>query len=263
MSESIRAVERALDVLLCFSQDTPELSMTQIAAMIKINKSTVHRLLGTLEKKRFVQRDAVTGIYEPGIRLLQMAYLTLQQNNLRRLALPIMRRLCEKHHENVNLAVLDDIDVVYVDVVESPLHVKLAASAGQRLPAFCTASGKAILAFLPEDKVKEILKKGVKSYTQNTIISQEKYFESMRKSREQGFALSEQEFEDGIDAVAAPILDQHGLPIGSLSIAGPAFRLTRERMMEFGPDVQAAGKELARDLLMAGAMQENPNNNTL
>ena len=77
MSESVRAVERALDVLLCFTSQTPELTMTQIADQIGINKSTVHRLLGTLEKRRFVQRDSTTGAYQLGIRLFQMAYLTL------------------------------------------------------------------------------------------------------------------------------------------------------------------------------------------
>src|SRR5512136_2364111 len=119
MSESIRAVERALDVLLCFSRQTPELSMTQIAEQIGIHKSTVHRLLGTLEKKRFVERDPVTGVYHLGIRLLQMAYLTLEQNDLRRIAAPFLRRLLEQQRETIHLSVLDDTDVVFVDVIES------------------------------------------------------------------------------------------------------------------------------------------------
>jgi len=136
MSESIRAVERALDVLSCFSHQTPELTMTQIAEQIGINKSTVHRLLATLEGKRFVERDQVTGIYKLGIRSLQMAYLTLEHNDLRRLAGPFLQRLCQQYRENVNLAVLDGADVIYIDIIESPQRVKLAAAIGQRLPAF-------------------------------------------------------------------------------------------------------------------------------
>ena len=152
MSESIRAVERALDVLMCFTSQNPELSMTQISEMVEINKSTVHRLLATLEGKRFVERDAVTGIYRPGIRLLQLASLTLEHNDLRRLATPFLHELRDQFRENVNLSVLDEMDVVYLAVNESPQRVKLAAAPGQRLPAFCTASGKAILAFMPEEK---------------------------------------------------------------------------------------------------------------
>ena len=250
MSEAIRAVERALEVLMCFSSQTPELSMTQISEMIGINKSTVHRLLATLEGKRFVERNPVTGTYRPGIRLVQMAFLTLEHNDLRRLASPFLHKLCEQYQENVNLSVLDDSDVVYVYVVESMQRVKLAASPGQRLPAFCTASGKAIFAFLPEEQVERILDRGTSRYAQNTILSREAYFENIRHARNNGFAISEQEYEEGINAIAAPILN-NGKPIASVSIAGPAYRLTRERMLEIGPDLVSATKKIAKEVAIS------------
>ena len=251
MSESIRAVERALDVLMCFTSQTPELTMTQISELVGLNKSTVHRLLATLEGKRFVERNPETGVYKLGIRLVQMAFLTMEHNDLRRLAAPFLHSLCDQYHENVNLSVLDDTDVVYVDVIESSQRVKLAASSGQRLPAFCTASGKAILAFVPEENVKRILERGVSRYTQNTILSQKAFFENIQEARERGFALSEQEFEEGINAIAAPIFNSKSKPIASVSIAGPAYRLTRERMLEIGPDLVAAANNIARDVELA------------
>ena len=251
MSESIRAVERALDVLMCFTSQTPELSMTQISELVGINKSTVHRLLATLEGKRFVERDPTTGAYRLGIRLIQMAFLTMEHNDLRRLATPFLHDLCDQYHENVNLSVLDDTDVVYVDVIESAQRIKLAASPGQRLPAFCTASGKAILAFVPEENVKGILERGMSRYTQNTILSQKAFFENIQEARERGFALSEQEFEEGINAIAAPIYNSHGKPIASVSIAGPAYRLTRERMIEIGSSLVAAANNIAREVELA------------
>ena len=251
MSESIRAVERALDVLMCFTSQTPELTMTQISELVGLNKSTVHRLLATLEGKRFVERNPETGVYKLGIRLVQMAFLTMEHNDLRRLAAPFLHSLCDQYHENVNLSVLDDTDVVYVDVIESSQRVKLAASSGQRLPAFCTASGKAILAFVPEENIKSILERGMARYTQNTILSQKAFFENIQEARERGFALSEQEFEEGINAIAAPIFNSKSKPIASVSIAGPAFRLTRERMLEIGPDLVAAANNIARDVELA------------
>jgi DNA-binding IclR family transcriptional regulator len=251
MSESIRAVERALDVLMCFTSQTPELSMTQISELVGINKSTVHRLLATLEGKRFVERDPTTGAYRLGIRLIQMAFLTMEHNDLRRLATPFLHDLCDQYHENVNLSVLDDTDVVYVDVIESAQRIKLAASRGQRLPAFCTASGKAILAFVPEENVKSILERGMSRYTQNTILSQKAFFENIQEARERGFALSEQEFEEGINAIAAPIYNSNGKPIASVSIAGPAYRLTRERMIEIGSSLVAAASNIAREVELA------------
>ena len=258
MSESIRAVERALDVLLCFSRETPELTMTQIAERIGIHKSTVHRLLATLEKKRFVQRDPVTGIYRLGIRLLQMAYLTLEHNDLRRLAASFLRRLCDQHQENIDLSVLEDGDVVYLTMLESPQRVKLAAAVGQRLAAFATASGKAMLAYLPDETVRRILERGMPQYTLHTLRSPEAFFEDMRQVRKQGFAVSEQEFEEGINAVAAPILDLCERPIASVAVAGPAYRLTRERMIEIGPLLVRTVREIAQEVEMAAHPEECP-----
>src|SRR5512139_3700891 len=178
---------------MCFSRQTPELSMTQIAEQIGIHKSTVHRLLGTLEKKRFVERDPVTGVYHLGIRLLQMAYLTLGQNDLRQIAAPFLHHLWEEQRETIHLSVLDDIDVVFVDVIESQQRVKLAAAIGQRLPAFATASGKAILASMSDESVRHILKRGLPRYTEHTLVTPEAFFEDLGRVRERGFALDEQE----------------------------------------------------------------------
>lgn len=248
MSESIRAVDRALDILLCFSRKTPELTMTQIADRVGMNKSTVHRLLATLEKKRFVDRDPLTGIYRPGIRLLQVAYLSLEHNDLRRVAAPLLHTLSNQSLETVDLAVIDETEVVYLDVVESPQRVKLAAAIGQRLPAYCTASGKAILAYLPEENVKRILNGGMPAYTVRTLVTPGALFENLHLIHEQKVAFSEQEYEEGINAIGAPILDQNNYPIASVAVAGPAYRLTRERMIEICPLVLSTANSIAEQL---------------
>ena len=225
--------------------------MTQIAERVRMHKSTVHRLLATLEKRRFVQRDAATGTYRLGIRLLQMAYLTLEGNGLHQISLPFLRHLGEQSQETVHLSVLDEPDVIFLAVVESPQRVKLAAAVGQRLPAFTTASGKAILAFMPHGAVQHILGHGMPPYTQRTLRSSEEFLESLRRVREMGFALDEQELEEGINAVAAPVLDPSDQPIASVAVAGPAYRLTRERMIEIGPLVMTAAQDIAREVEMA------------
>jgi DNA-binding IclR family transcriptional regulator len=251
MSESVRAVERALAVLACFNNQTPELTLTQISERIGINKSTVHRLLATLERNQFLERDQLTGIYHPGNRLLQLAYLALEHNDLRRLAGPFLRLLCELHRENVNLSILDGTDVIYLEVIESPQRVKLAAVTGQRLPAFCTASGKAILAFLPEEIVRQLLARGVPQYTQRTLTEPGDLLEDFVRARERGFAISEQEFEDGINAIAAPVFNASHQPIASISVAGPAYRLTRERMLEISPSVMDTANKIAHEVKLA------------
>ena len=125
MGEATRSVDRALDILLCFSTNSPELSMTQIAERTSMNKSTVHRLLATLEAKRFVERDHLTSLYRPGNRLLQMAFLTLERDDLRSVASPFLKSLNDLHRETITLSIIDETDVVYIDVLESPQSVKI------------------------------------------------------------------------------------------------------------------------------------------
>jgi DNA-binding IclR family transcriptional regulator len=232
--------------------------MSRIAEQVEMPKSTVHRLLATLEKKRFVQRDAATGTYRLGIRLLQMAYLTLERNDLRRLAAPFLHHLSEQYQETVHLSILDESDVVFLDVIESSQRVKLAAATGQRLPAFATASGKAILAYMPTETVQRILARGMPQYTRRTLCSSEEFFGDVRHVRERGFALDEQEFEAEISAVAAPIFDLSDKPIASVAVAGPAYRLTRERMFEIGPIVVATARDIAQDIEMAAHPEVQP-----
>lgn len=247
--EETRTVAKALDVLLCFSHSEPELSLTEISARLGIHKSTMHRLLGTLEAKRFVQRDPETGRYRLGTRILELAFLVMEHNDLQQRARPHLYRLVEQCQETVDLSVLDGTQVVYLEVVESPHRVKLAARPGQRLPAHSTASGKALLAFIPPQDLGRVLSAGdLARYTESTLTTREALLKDLEATRQRGYAVSFQEHEAGINAVAAPVLDMRGHPIAAVAVAGPAFRLTPERILEIAPSVRATAEAIARDV---------------
>jgi DNA-binding IclR family transcriptional regulator len=252
MDSSIRSVKRALTILACFSANNPELSMTQIAEQVGLHKSTTHRLLATLEEMRFVQRSALTNLYQPGIRFLQVASLVSDHNDLRRILKPHLVSLCDRFEETIDLSILDGKDVIFLDVVESKQRVKLAAAVGQRLPAFCTASGKAFLAFLPKPEVDLILSGDFPQYTPSTATSLAEILEDLAVSRERGFALSEQEYEEGINTVASPILDGDGYPIAVIAVAGPAFRFTEERLLQVGPELRQITRDISLESNLAG-----------
>ena len=254
MSKPIRAVDRALDVLLCFSRESPELTLTEISARVGLHKSTVHRVLATLESARFVEHDSVTGEYRLGLRLLELASLVLEHVNLRRQAWPHLVRLAQEYRETVDLGILDGTDIVYLEVIDSPQRVKLAVAPGQRLPACCTASGKAMLAFLPEQQVRQILVQGVPKYTAQTIVSTDNLLADLRAAHERGFAISQAEYEEDIHAVAAPILSIRQEPLAVVALAGPAFRLPPERMMELGPQVRQCANDIAREIGLTAAL---------
>ncbi len=246
--EETRTVAKALDILLCFSHNEPELSLTELSARLGIHKSTMHRLLGTLESKQFVQRDPETGRYRLGTRLVQLAFLVMEHNDLQQRARPHLYRLVEECQETVDLSILDGDSVVYLEVVESPHRVKLAARPGQRLPVHSTASGKALLAFVSPDDLDRLLPAELSRYTDTTLATREALLTDLEATRQRGYAVSYQEHEAGINAVAAPVLDMRGHPIAAVAVAGPAFRLTRERILEVAPAVRATAEAIARDV---------------
>jgi len=248
LANSVRAVDRALDILLGFSQERPTLSLTQIAGQLDMPKSTIHRLLLTLEGRGFVRRDADSPQYHLGFRIIELASLVLKDLDLPRWAQPHLERLAAQSGETVDLAVLDDTQVIYLQVIESVQRVKIAAAEGQHLPAFCTATGKAILAFLPEERLAPILARSVTSYTPNTRTQVAELQADLAQTRERGFAIAEQEYESEINAVAAPLLDAHRLPVASVAIVGPSYRMPRERMLLLGQSVRATTETMAREV---------------
>jgi IclR family KDG regulon transcriptional repressor len=248
LSQSVRAVERALDILLCFTHDEPTRSLTQIAETVQMSKTTVHRLLATLENKRFITRDQATGLYRLGLRFIEMASLVLQDVGLHRWAQPYLQRLSTEFGETVDLSILDGSDVIYLDVIESPQRLKLAAAVGQRLPAFCTASGKALLAHLPEPQIRKILGENLVKYTDRTPVSIPDIMSDLRITAERGYAISEQEYEEDINAVAAPIFDADQRSIASIAIVGPSFRLTKERLPELGESIRKMTQVISHEV---------------
>ena len=248
MSQSVRSVDRALEILLCFSREEPARSLTQIAEAIHMSKTTVHRLLATLENKRFITRDNATGLYRLGLRFIEMASLVLQDVELHRWVLPYLQRLADEYGETVDLSILDGSHVIYLEVIESPQRVKLAAAVGQRLPAFFTASGKALLAFLPEENAKEIISANLAEASDHGRASIRELMEDLRETAERGYAISEQEYEDQINAVAAPIFDKDKNPIASIAIVGPSFRLSKDRLPALGESLREMTRVISNEV---------------
>jgi DNA-binding IclR family transcriptional regulator len=191
-------------------------------------------LLATLENKRFITRDKTSGLYRLGFRFIEMASLVLQDVELHRWAHPYLQRLSSEYGETVDLSILDGSHVIYLEVIESPQRVKLAAAVGQRLPAFYTASGKALLAHLPEEQTRKIIADNLAEASNHRHTSIDDIISDLRITAERGYSISEQEYEEAINAVAAPIFDSERHPIASIAIVGPSFRLSKDRLPTLG-----------------------------
>ncbi|MBC7251199.1 MAG: IclR family transcriptional regulator [Anaerolineae bacterium] len=248
MSRPVQVLQRAMKLLTAFDHDHPEMGVTELAQRLDLHKATVHRILFTLELEGFVQQNPATGKYRLGFRLFELGALAAEQISLRREALPFLEKLRDECRETVDLAVYDNGEMVYLEVLESPLPIKIAARPGRRLPVYCTASGKAYLAYAGEEDLQTVLSQEMIPCTPNTICDPEALQEDLRLTRERGYSISLEEYEIGIKAVAAPIINGLSRVEAVIAIAGPAYRLPPERVTELGEAVRQTARELSRHL---------------
>ena len=231
-SYSVRAVERAVQILSALDDEHPERSLSEIAQATGLHKATTHRILMTLLNCGFVEQAADGEKYRLGLRMAGLALGVLHHLDFRQEALPHMERLVERFQETCDLGVFDRGQVLYVEMVQSNHTLTIAARVGRHLPAHCTSGGKVLLAFLPPEVVEPVLSAPLTAYTGNTITSPARLREELEVVRQRGYALDDEEFETGIRAVAAPIRDIDGSVVAAMSIPFPTNRLNPERIPE-------------------------------
>lgn len=222
----INSILRAGKLLKCFSRGNGNYKMSALAAQLGLDRSTTYRLLLSLEKCGLVEKDPKTGEYSLGVTALEIGSAYLGRTDLIQIAKPIMAELALKAKETVNLAVLSDTEILYVDKVDSPRSVGVMSKVGQRNPVHCTALGKAFLAFLPKEEQTRILNSiALKPLTPRTITSKSRLVEELRIVRKQGYALDRREIEEDVECIGAPIRNHLGGVIASLSISGPQKKI--------------------------------------
>ena len=247
---SIRAVQRVCDLLDLLQREPGGASLARAAEVTNLPKSSAFRYLVTLEARRYVERDPVTGDYRLGLALLPMQ--ARQLDVLTRRARPYLDRLQAEFGETANLGLLDGNRVVYLDIVESPHAMRLVANRGDRAPVHSTALGKAIAARLPVDRVRAILREeGTPRHTDRTITTQRDYLAQLEIVRERGYAVDDGENEVGARCVGVALPSQN-LPL-AISVSGPAARLTPELVPDIAERLQSAATSLAAELGMADA----------
>ncbi|NLW91511.1 MAG: IclR family transcriptional regulator [Syntrophomonadaceae bacterium] len=227
-SKSVQSVDRALLILEALTEASRPLHLAELVQMVKLKPSTVHRLLGTLIKHDFVEQDE-RSCYKLSMKLYYMGNSATYAVDVKELARPYMHELLDRYNETVNLAILDRGDVVYIDQLESNniVIVRMFARVGNRGPAYCTGSGKVLLAGLDQDEFSRYLKNvSLRGFTADTITDPISLAREMDKVRENGYALDLGERDEGVGCVAAPIRNREGRVFAALSVSGPSMRMT-------------------------------------
>jgi IclR family transcriptional regulator, KDG regulon repressor len=250
----VQVLDRALAALEILANRDGECSLVDLCAEMKLHKSTVHRLAMVLEQHRLVDKNPDTGRYRLGLRLFEFGSKAVATLDLRGRSRPYLDRLQRQFGETVFFCILDDGQVFYMEKVESQQSVRTACTVGSRAPAYCTAVGKAMLAELAEPEVGEVIRRwGLKAVTANTITKATALRAELRAVRSRGYAIDDEEKEIGLRCVSAAVRGHSGKLFAAMSVSGPAFRMTKERIPEVGQAVMRAANELSAELGYRGA----------
>ncbi len=231
--QTIERVSRLLDTL---GQNPQGISIRDISVRVKLPKGTTHRLLSSLTYFGYVRQDPRTRNYLLGFKLVELGQLLLGQLDLRKEAEPFLRDLAERTKETVHLVFLDRDEIVYIDKVEATHNhsgLRMASRVGLRNPAHSSAVGKVLLAALPEETLNDsIRERGLSRRTENTITDPSQLCEHLKIVRRKGYAIDDEENENGIRCVGAPIYNEAGKVVAAVSISGPAFRITKKMIQD-------------------------------
>jgi DNA-binding IclR family transcriptional regulator len=236
-----------LDTLGKFENGT---SIATLSKELKMGKSTVHRLLATLREFDLVWFDASTSNYALGVRILRWSDLLLKQSLLIRHGSPILRELVHSCHETASLAVLEDLDVVYIARFESTQRLRMSEAVGSRCPAYCTALGKAILASLSEEEFCAVFDgvDSLKPMTPNSITSKERLWDHLQKVRQDGVAYDFEENVIGGICIGTVVRNHTGKAVAGLSISLPTQRLRGDILITLKDNLLKAANRLSSEL---------------
>ena len=245
----IQSVSHALDVLEQFSGEQDELGVTELSKRLKLHKNNVFRLLATLESRGYIEQNKATDNYRLGIHCLQLGQIYVSQMGLLRQARPIIESLASRANETAFVAVLRKASVVPLDAVEAKRPVRMTARVGDALPLHCTAAGKVQLAVISDADRRQALTEGLAKFTEQTITDHAALQQQLKKIAETGYSIELGEHIAEVHSIAVPIRDYTRNVVGSLSVSGPAHRMTGERIeKEIAPLMQKAGNELSSRL---------------
>jgi DNA-binding IclR family transcriptional regulator len=244
---AVQSVDRALSVLEILAAQG-EAGVTEVAAELGVHKSTAFRLVAVLESRGFVEQLADRGKYRLGFGVVRLAGAAAAQLDIAHEGRPICEALAADVEETVNIAILDSDRAVNISQVRGPAALSTHNWVGQGTPLHATSSGKVLLAHAPEAVRKDVLSRELPRFTAATITDPEVLMERLDRVREQGWGSTVEEYEVGLNAVAAPVRDAGGDVIAAVSVSGPSFRMGADSFPRLSERVMAAADELSRRL---------------
>ncbi len=244
----VQALDRAFAVLDLLGESDVPLGLAQVASALQLHKSTAHRFLMVLERHHMVERTG-NGKFRLGLRLFEYGNRAIEQYDLRERAQQHLRRLVSETNETAHLCILEQAHIIYLDKLEPMRSVRMITRIGASNPVHCTSVGKAILAFMPEDRIADVIRKTrFERFTPRTITSPEAFRAEIEKTRRRGYAVDDEELEEGLRCIAVPVLDAQKFPVAAVSVSGPSFRVTAKKLPEIAHHLLHCVRGISQDM---------------
>ncbi|WP_206439831.1 IclR family transcriptional regulator [Streptomyces scabichelini] len=240
---SVQSVDRAVSILQVLAKRGPS-GVTEIADELAIHKSTVFRLLATLESRGMVEQDTERGRYRIGYTMVELAGGASKVNDLAVLSHPVCQELAATVGDTVNVAIRDGDDVISIDqaIGSSIMSIDWV---GRRSPMHATSAGKLFMAHMTPEEIEEIFAERPKQYTPHTIVDPTRLAAELEAVRERGYATTSEEHEIGLAAIAAPIHSLNGQVIAAVTLSGPTFRINEDTIPGLAEQVMKAGAKIS------------------
>ena len=248
----IKVLEKAFKILELFDEKDKELSATEIHNYLSYNKTSTFRLIKNLEDAGYIEKDYRTLKYKLGLKIYYLGSLAEPHTIIRKITRPFLEKLNEECHETVHLAVLHKGEALYLDKIEGKKTIRVITRVGMKLPAHCSGVGKTLLAALSEETLEKIIReKGLPRFTDNTITDLNDLKEELAQIRKQGYAIDNEEIEEGLKCSAAPILNSEGKVLAAISISAPSECFNRE-FSTFISMIKKTAKEISKLIRQKG-----------
>jgi IclR family KDG regulon transcriptional repressor len=245
----VQVIDRALAILSALADRQADSSLAELCSSVKLHKSTVHRLLMVLERHRLVQKSVETGRYRLGLRLFELGSSAGATLDLREHSRPHLSRILNETSETVHFCILDHDEVLYLEKMEPQRRSRMASSVGRRAPVYCTAVGKAILSEFAEAEMDLVVgRQNLAPITRNTITDLVALKAELKAIRARGYAIDDEENEEGVRCIGAAVRDGLGKPVAAISVSGPAFRVTRAKVSLIARSVLGGARALSAEL---------------
>ena len=253
-SSPATAVERALNILEAAAHRRDGLTNSEISRKLGIPKSSASYILRTLERRGYLRRDAETGRYRLGLKILSLGGDAQANLDIAEVALPFMRALVEKIHMTVHLAVLDQGEAVYIEKVEAPGFFRVNTWVGRRMFLHSTSVGKCLLAWLPKHEAEALVKQqGMKKRTPKTITTMTRLLSDLDHIKNEGYAMDDEENSLGARCLGAPVFDVTGNVVAALGASGPLRQVDEANMPRIAEALKETARRIARQLHRTGA----------